>query len=842
LGPVAVGIDLGTTNTVAVLRLADGRRRPILFDGAPLMPSAVYLDPSGVLVAGRDAELLAAVEPSRFEPNPKRRVDDATVLLGDHEVPVRDLLGAVLRTVAQATLEAAATLPPAVLTHPASWGQRRRAMLAEAATLAGWPQVWLIPEPVAAAQYLIGVLRHGIQPGEAVAVFDFGAGTLDIAVLRRETTGFRVIGSGGREDLGGLDIDAALVSHLGGLVARTAPEAWARLQQPSGGRERRDRRQFWVDVRAAKEMLSRSSSAPVAVPGTDVMLHLTRDELEQAVRPMLHDAAQQTATIIRRAGVDPKQLGGVLLVGGSSRVPLIGRLLHSELGVPPIVLEQPELPVAEGAVTDAVPGASAWSATAHPGAGVDMTPPALTSPAPVGGPAPVPAPAGDPASWPRFEAVPEPVSGSQALPAASDPWASAAVSAPPAYEAGSEPGSVSGAVSGPVSGPPAGFEAGPVSGPPVGGGLPAASVGSAPAGLAPVSGASAGAPAAGARPPGAAPPPAADRRRRRVVMAGLAAVLVLLAGGAATWFVVQGRDKPAGGSNDQATATWTRLANMPDQLEGAAVAGFQQKVYVAGGLRPDGERSKSTRTYVYEPATNAWSNGPDLPKPISHGTLVATDAGLYFMGGWILEGGSKQVLRLDTDQNRWVEDTPMPDTRVAGAAAFDGTRIVFGGGTRPDGSPGEEVWAFQNSAWSDIGKLSVGRTKLAAATDRAGAVWFVSGGDQRSGAKFGVVETVASGKITVNDSLTAPQVDGGAAIWLNGTLCTLGGGDTANAYAGWWCQKPELTASLPDLTPRRAGLGLAVLGRTVYVAGGYGSDFGGTDRFESFTIPNTATG
>jgi hypothetical protein len=74
--------DLGTTNTVAVLRSADGRRRPILFDGQSLMPSAVYLDPSGYLIAGRDAERLAVVDPSRFEPNPKRRIDEAAILLG----------------------------------------------------------------------------------------------------------------------------------------------------------------------------------------------------------------------------------------------------------------------------------------------------------------------------------------------------------------------------------------------------------------------------------------------------------------------------------------------------------------------------------------------------------------------------------------------------------------------------------------------------------------------------------------------------------------------------------------------------------------------------------------
>jgi hypothetical protein len=830
VGPVAVGIDLGTTNTVAVLRLAEGRCRPILFDGAPLMPSAVYLDPSGTLVAGRDAELLAAIEPSRFEPNPKRRVDDASVLLGDHEVPVRDLLAAVLRTVARGTLEAAPALPPAVLTHPASWGQRRRTLLAEAAALAGWPYVRLMPEPVAAGQYLVGALRHEVQPGDAIAVFDFGAGTLDIAVLRREQTGFRVIGSGGREDMGGLDIDAALVAQLGALLASTAPDAWARLQRPSGGRERRDRRQFWLDVRAAKEMLSRTSSAPVAIPGTDTMLHLTRDELERAVRPMLHDAAQQTATIIRRAGVEAAQLRGVLLVGGSSRVPLIGRLLHAELGVPPIVLEQPELPVAEGAVIEEFPASAEWSQPVNTFPGT-MAPGTM-----------VPGGAAYPDSAALSSgglALSEPVSGPPVSPPAADPWASAAIiSAPPGYEAG------------PVSGPPAGQAAGPVSGPPAGpvSGPPAGPVSGPPATLptAPSAGPPAGPPSAGRAsvPSPAAPAPATGRKRRRALIAGVAAVLVLLGGSATAWYLaIRPDDSSTGGPTNPAVA-WKRLAALPVQLEGAAVAAYQKKVYVAGGLLPPtgaAEREKSKRTFVYDPATDSWSNGPDLPRPISHATLVATNVSLYFMGGWILEGGSKQVLRLDAAAGQWVDDTPMPETRVGGAAAFDGTRIVYAGGTRADETASDDVWGFENSTWTPIGKLTRGRQKLAAASDRAGLVWIVAGGDQKSGAKYSLVERVEGGRVIGDTSRTPPAVDGGTAIHMNGSLCALGGRGGTDDYPGWWCDRPGLADSLPDLQPRRAGLGLAVLDRTVYVVGGYGLDFDGTDRVESFTIPNASS-
>src|SRR3982750_421997 len=94
----ALGVDFGTSNTVAMLRWPDGRARPLLIDGSPLMPSAVYADPNGHLLGGRDAVHSARLDPGRYEPNPKRRIDDQNVLLGERELPVVDLLAAVENT------------------------------------------------------------------------------------------------------------------------------------------------------------------------------------------------------------------------------------------------------------------------------------------------------------------------------------------------------------------------------------------------------------------------------------------------------------------------------------------------------------------------------------------------------------------------------------------------------------------------------------------------------------------------------------------------------------------------------------------------------------------------
>ncbi|WP_030491434.1 hsp70 family protein [Micromonospora chokoriensis] len=394
----ALGVDLGTSNTVAVLRWPDGRTRPLLMDGQPLSPSAVYADPDGTLHTGWDARRLAQADPARFEANPKRRVDEPTVRLGEHAYPPADLLAAVLASVARAAVDAVGFLPPAVLTCPAAWDATRRQVLADALLRAGWPQAAehtlsgptplgtrLLREPVAAARYYTQVLHRPVPVGGAIAVFDFGGGTLDVAVLRNEgadpwgDSGFSVVADGGLPDLGGLDLDAALVERVGELVGARHAAQWARLTRPADPAQRRDQVRLADEVRGAKETLSRSAVAPVAVPGVAETVQLTRADVERVATPLLHRAVQRAREVIAAAGLRPDQLAGLFLVGGSSRIPLVARMLHAELGIAPTVLDQPELPVAEGALTDLplrkpLPAPSAVSPVSPP-APSPVTPP-----------------------------------------------------------------------------------------------------------------------------------------------------------------------------------------------------------------------------------------------------------------------------------------------------------------------------------------------------------------------------------------------------------------------------------------------------------------------------------
>ena len=350
-----LGIDFGTSHTVAMMRWPDGRVRPLLFDGSPLLPSAVYADPAGVFRVGRDALHSARLEPARFEPNPKRRIDDGWVLLGDRDVEVVELLAAVLGRVTEEAIRTAGGLPATVtLSCPAAWGAPRRRLLGAAAARAGLGDVGLVEEPVAAATYFASVLGH-LAADSTVIVYDFGGGTFDVSIVERTAGGFRTVAVDGRDDIGGIDLDAAVVHHVRDLYGARDPAAWQRLAAPATAEERRQRRLLWDDVRAVKERLSRHPSAELHVPGLESDAHVTREEFETLARPLLADTARLTADLLNRSGAQRERIAGVFMVGGSSRIPLVHRMVHRSLEIAPTVIEQPELVVAEGIVLTDVP-------------------------------------------------------------------------------------------------------------------------------------------------------------------------------------------------------------------------------------------------------------------------------------------------------------------------------------------------------------------------------------------------------------------------------------------------------------------------------------------------------
>ncbi|GAA0726360.1 Hsp70 family protein [Dactylosporangium roseum] len=865
-----VGIDLGTSNTVAVIRSPDGRRRPVLFDGAPLMPSAVFMQDNGQLAVGRDAQRLAQLDPGRFEPNPKRRLGDPTVLLGDVEVPTVHLLTAVLRSVAAGVGEITRFPPTAVLTYPASWGRMRRSLLHDAAVAAGFPQVSLVPEPVAAARYFISALNHPLPRGSAMAVYDFGGGTVDVAVVRNDEQGFTVIGSGGLEDVGGLDIDAALVELLGEVLRTTQPDAWRRLDQPVSSQDRRDRRLFWEDIRGAKEMLSRTTVAPVSVPGVEAALHLTREELERRIGPMIRRTVAETARVVQECHLETDQLAGIMLVGGSSRVPLVARMLHRELRIAPTVLEQPELPVAEGAVvhpaelgTDGRLGVATGSASVGgPFGGGHRAPqgyPTQDYPAgpyqgtpPQGYPAqgypPPPTGPGSPVPRPPVYGSPNAVPVASAASVSAQPVSAQPVSAQPvsAQPVSAQPVSAQPVSAQPVSAQP--VSAQPVSAQP-GSHVPVSAVPVSPAFAA------AGAPVSptatmanvAVEPGGEAPP--ARGRNRRALLAGLVALLVLIGGG--IWALTAFRDRDdSGGTDVEPIGSWKRLPDVPTEADGtkvgieaagAAVVGT--KLYVIGGFTAVEPRKHLASVWIYDLEQGdqgTWTKGPGLPVPTSHmGVVVDPVGSLWVIGGWTADGASDQVLRLDKNGD-WAAKVPLPEPRNSGAAVWDGQGIVYAGGTGKDGMAKDTIWGLSKDGteWQVVGNLSKPREKLAAVSDGAGTVLFVGGVFQRRNEKYDDVDVLRQRKVVDSDGrkLDHPR-EGAAAVKIEGIgLCVLGGHNGSEVY-DWWCADQSKTPLLPKLTMPRAGMALASGRGSIFVIGGYNpaEALNGTNTVETFT-------
>ncbi|CCH28994.1 Hsp70 family protein [Actinosynnema sp. NPDC047251] len=342
-----LSVDLGTSNTVAVLAAHGRPPRVVEVDGSATMPSAVYCEEDGSLVVGRDAERRARLDPSRFEPNPKRRVDDGTLLLGDNVVPVADALAAVLRRVLEETTRqlGGESLDEIRLTHPAQWGPTRRNVLVTAARLAGVTKdVVLVPEPVAAASHYAS-----LSVGQALAVYDLGAGTFDVAIVGATQNGFTVLAEDGLPDLGGLDVDQALLEHVGRQVSHRDPAVWQRLLRPESTADRRARRALQEDVKAAKESLSRHAHTEVPMPEPFEDVLVNRSDLEALVRPSMLRSAELLASTIRSTGMAPNQLAGIYLVGGSSRIPLVATMIAEQVRVVPTSLDQPETAVALGA-------------------------------------------------------------------------------------------------------------------------------------------------------------------------------------------------------------------------------------------------------------------------------------------------------------------------------------------------------------------------------------------------------------------------------------------------------------------------------------------------------------
>ena len=242
--------------------------------------------------------------------------------------------------------------PPARLrlTHPARWGQRRLEKLRQAARSAG------IEDPTFAPR-----ARGGSSPFRQPTVVHRRARRrlrsrrrhIDTAVLERTDEAFAVVGiPGGDEELGGEDFDDLLYRHLG---EQLDGDTWYQLRHSAGpGGERawpQANRELLRHARRAKEGLSRKSEYEFYLPQPiDHEFHATASDLERLIGPILRGTAAELERTILAAGRKPSELEAIYLAGGSSRIPLVGRILQQRLGVLPHQLDDPQVVIALGAV------------------------------------------------------------------------------------------------------------------------------------------------------------------------------------------------------------------------------------------------------------------------------------------------------------------------------------------------------------------------------------------------------------------------------------------------------------------------------------------------------------
>jgi molecular chaperone DnaK len=491
-----IGLDVGTTYTAAAV-LRDDERPEVVQLGirAAAIPSVVFVH-DGTVLTGDAALRRGMAEPDRLGRQFKRRVGDpAPILLGGVPLSAETLFARLLRWTVDVVAEREGGPPEQVaVCHPANWGPYKLELLSQACRIAELDRVVTVTEPEAAATQYAALER--VEPGACVAVYDLGGGTFDAAVLRKTETGFEILGAPeGIERLGGIDFDEAVVGHVQAAIADALESldlddavtivALARLRQEC------------VD---AKEALSADveTSIPVVLPGLHTEVRLTRAEFEAMIRMPLMETIAALRRALRHASVEPEDLAAVLLVGGSSRIPMVAEMVGAEMRRPVAVDADPKNLVALGAARTA--GAHADTAEPVPGASASI---AATVPE-----QPVPGP-----EAPAPEAVPP-------TPAASPP-----VAPPPVSAHTSEPTVIAKPAAEPAAAasPPAAPEAPAVTPPTV-----AAEPSPAPA-----------------QPP--APPERPRRRRRLVIGAAAAAVLI----GAAVGIVVAlsgGGGKPGAAS------------------------------------------------------------------------------------------------------------------------------------------------------------------------------------------------------------------------------------------------------------------------------------------------------
>jgi molecular chaperone HscA len=357
---IAVGIDLGTTHSlVAAVRNSVAECLPDAA-GRVILPSAVRYLAEGRRQIGHDALSEAAADPRNTITSVKRFMGRGLLDVKDRAKLPYDFIdtpGMVqiqtvdgIKSPVQVSAEILATLRfraedsfddelfGAVVTVPAYFDDAQRQATKDAAQLAGLNVLRLINEPTAAA------IAYGLENGSEglYAIYDLGGGTFDISLLRLTAGVFEVVATGGDSALGGDDFDHLLAD-------------WALTQSGLKAESAQDKRAVLVAARAAKEKLSGTDHATLASPlgATELSVRVTREQFELLGAELLARTLTALRKVLRDAKADKSDVQGVVMVGGSTRMPMVQAAVADFFGKPPLTNLNPDEVVALGAAIQA---------------------------------------------------------------------------------------------------------------------------------------------------------------------------------------------------------------------------------------------------------------------------------------------------------------------------------------------------------------------------------------------------------------------------------------------------------------------------------------------------------
>lgn len=351
---VVVGIDLGTTFSAAAA-LGPGGQPEVLSnrDGERLTPSVVLFETPEQILVGKLAKHSVAMQPEDSVQFVKRRMGEAAPVYVDErgkEYRAEHICSLILRRIAEdASAAIGEQVRDVVITVPAYFDDARRTATRNAGELAGLNVLRLINEPTAAA------LAYGIKSGSSGTyfVYDLGGGTFDVTIMRADGgSDFEVLATDGDRNLGGFDFDNKLIAHVQSRL----------LEQ--GGPDIDDDPQLSADLRerceAAKIRLSNVDQAPIhfGAGGKTFRLAVTRAEFETMSSELLYRTELLMEAVLEQAGVTWSDIDKVLLVGGSTRMPMVRELVQRLSGKTPEPGVNPDEAVALGAAILAAQTAS----------------------------------------------------------------------------------------------------------------------------------------------------------------------------------------------------------------------------------------------------------------------------------------------------------------------------------------------------------------------------------------------------------------------------------------------------------------------------------------------------